>query len=709
DANLTYAQYRDLRHAGVFQDLAFDAGLRDTVWRNAGRGEVAWFMATSPNFFDVLGIRAAAGRFYTQRDEGQPVAVVSHGFWRRRLGADPGALGRSLEIGGRLYTIAGVLPGDYRSILGHGVAPEIYMPAPPDSSARCHPFGRLRDSLSRVQTRQALAAAVPSLGIPEFARELPAIRAFSGLDSHFAAEGDARRWFLFFAALFGAAAVLALIACSNVAGLLLARRMSRHRELAIRQALGANRWQLTRPLLAEAMALVAAGAAAGLALDAILRARLSVLRWPSAYNLPMEFHFQTDRGLLLYALLAAAAALAVCSLAGAGDRSLALAMKPDARRWSPRHALVAVQVVFSMALLMLGALFTRSFLYVAREGAGFDTDRTLIAAVHPAARGDHGWAWRERLIETIRRVPGVEAATSTDWLPLMGEAPETPLRRVGEPPPAARNVYALAEGEDYFATLRIPILRGRDFAIEDRDRKPAPAIVNRTLARQLFGDADPIGARLVRGREKEDVLEIVGLAADSRIRTIGESAAPAVYTPNFNGQFLVRVAGDPAQWIEPLGRALADRDAALDIHPLRDALAGALFPMRMAAAFVGALGGLGLVLSLVGVYGAVSYAVGRRTREMGIRAALGATPARIVWTAGREAAVLLAVGAAIGMIFAVSAIRPLADLLPDGLNPWDPRLFGAAVVLLLGTGAAAASIPARRASRIDPVEALREE
>ena len=238
----------------------------------------------------------------------------------------------------------------------------------------------------------------------------------------------------------------------------------------------------------------------------------------------------------------------------------------------------------------------------------------------------------------------------------------------------------MAEGEQYFATLRIPILRGRDFEIADHERKPTPAIVNRTLALQLFGGADPIGAHLIRGREKEEVLEIVGVAADTKTRTLGEAAAPAFYTPDYTGQFLIRVSGDPAQWIEPLRRALAaaDPSPALDVRPLRDAVAGALFPMRMAAAFVTSIGGIGLVLALVGIYGSVSYAVSRRTREFGIRAALGATRARILWTALRDGALLLTAGAMVGLLLAISAVRPLVDLLPDGVDPWDPRLFAAA-------------------------------
>ena len=695
DATLSYAQTHDLRRAAVFRDIAFHTGLHDAIWQHPGRNEIVWGMDTSPNFFDLLGIHPAIGRLYSDRDEGQPVAVVSYGFWRRRLqGAS------AVQAGGRLYTVIGVLPRDYRSVMRHGIAPEIYAPARL-VSARCYVIGRLRDGFTRARTREALAAAVPSLGIPEFTRTLPGLSPFSGLAANAGSSGEDRRMFVFFVMLTAVAALLTLIACSNVAGLLLARRISRRREIAIRQALGATRWQLARPLLAEFVLLVAGGAALGMALDAFLRSRLAVLRWPTAYGIPFEFHFQSDRGLLGYAAATALAALAVCSL-GTGDRRITPA------RWNLRSGLVALQVVLSMVLLTLGALFTRSFVQVARAGPGFDTAHTIIATAHPLPGGDHGFAWRQRLIEAIRQVPGVEDATSTGVLPLMGELPAAPLRRPGDPATVARDSYTVGVGEDYFTTLGMPILYGREFDAADRDRRPVPAIVSLTLARRLFGRVNPIGAPLLRGPGTEDVLQVVGVAADARLRTLGERAAPVLYTPDFNGQFLVRVSGDATQWIEPLRRAMtaADPAPAFDIRPLRDAVAGALFPVRIAAAFVGSISALGLVLALVGLYGSVSYAVSCRTREMAIRAALGATRARIIWTALRESALILASAAAVGLLFVIQAVRPLVDLLPDGVDPWDPKLYTAVSLALLGAGLTAAAIPAKRAAQADPREAL---
>ena len=722
DADVTYAVYRDIRQAGPFGETAFDTGIHDTNWQRGDHAEIAWEMDTSPDFFDVLGAGAGAGRVYSQADEGRPVAVVTHGFWRRRLDSDAQVLGRGLELNGRMYTVVGVLPRNYRSVMGHGVSPEIYAPARMDSRQRCHLIGRMRDGVTPAQARVQWAATVEWFGGPEFGRQVPVLRPLGGLGANAARGGDDRHFFVFFVMLFGVAGILVLIACSNVAGLLLARGVGRQREIAIRKALGASRAQAARPMVEEGMVLVGCASVAALAIDAFLRDRLSGLRWPNAYNIPFEFHFESDRGLLLYSLSIALAAVAVCSLQPAlrGSKAdLGMAMKRRDTglaigRETGSFGFAGMQVVLCVLLLTLGALFARSFLHVARGDLGFDAVHTVIAAVHPPPRqyqGERAWAWRERLMRRVERVPGVMGVTSTDLLPLMGEVPQAPVRREGEGAPAIPDVYSMAEGERYFTTLGIRVLRGRDFEAADRDRTPTPGIINRTLARQLFGEGDPTGARLIRGRGKEEAIVIVGVVADSKMRTLGEGSMPAVYTPDYNGQLLVRVAGDARQWIEPLRGALSEVDgtSALDIRPMREAVEGAMFPMQVASGFVGCLSCLGLVLALVGLYGSVSYAAGRRTREMGIRAALGATRGRILLTALRDGMAVVLGGTVAGLVLAVAAIRPLVDMLPAGVNPWDALMFAGVGALVAATGAVAALIPARRAANADPSVALREE
>jgi ABC-type antimicrobial peptide transport system permease subunit len=254
-------------------------------------------------------------------------------------------------------------------------------------------------------------------------------------------------------------------------------------------------------------------------------------------------------------------------------------------------------------------------------------------------------------------------------------------------------------------------LRGRDFEIADRTRDPLPALVNQALARELFGNADPVGAELLAGRGQERPLEIVGIIGDTRMRTLGEDHATMLVTPYDDAQMIVRTAGDAAQWVKPIHDRLAQSDpgSPLDIRPLSDAAAGAIFPMRVAAAFVGSMSGIGLILALSGLYSSVSYATRRRTREMAIRIAVGATRSAIVWTAIRDGAAVLIFGVAVGVPFAIAAVRPLTYILPDGLNPWNPAVFAAAVLVLLGTGAAAAWVAVRGAANLDPASVLKED
>jgi len=662
----SYLRYRQLQSSGVFQELAFHRGLGDRVWQRESRGEMAWTLTTSANFFETLGVSPFAGRLYGKADEGHEVAVVSFSFWQKRLG---GGFARPLRLNGRLFEVVGVLPRDYRSVYGHGLSPEVYLSDRGNADARdhgCRLFGRMRDGASREQTRQALAAATG---------DTVSLRRMGGIEGPF---------YLFFAMLFGVAAILGLIACSNVAGLLLARAIDRRRDLEIRRALGANRFQLVRPLLAEAVLLILCGAAAALSLDAVLRQRLSYVRWPNAYGVPFEFYFRgADHRFLLGALVAV-----FCGLAPA----------LFFRRVKLRAAFVMAQVALTMLLLTLGAIFTRSFVHLAHKNPGFDVAHTLIATVHPLP----GQPMPD-VVARVETVPGVVSATSAGILPFMGELPEAPLRRPGGP---IQRAYVVGAGERYCATLGIPILRGRDFERPDRTRRPTPAIVNQTLAGQVFGEQEVVGQRLLIG---EEAVEIVAVAADADMRTLGEGHLPVLFRPEFNAQLLVRVAGDPSQWVEPLRSVLQREEAAaaIDVRPMQIAAEGAMFPMRVAAGFVGSLSGIGLVLALTGLYASVSHAVSARTRDFGIRSALGASRRRIVWTAVRGSAAVLGCGAALGILLSIAAIRPITGLLPDGTDPWSPASFVVVGVLLLSTGAAAAWAPARRAAEVDPCAALR--
>jgi predicted permease len=719
NSDVSYPLYRDLRRAGVFQDLAWYHSVNIWNWRNGGHSETAWTIRSSANFFDVLGVTPLAGRLYTQSDEGRDLAVVSYSFWRKRLGADPAAVGKPLQLNGRSYTIAAILGRNYRSIYGNDFSPQVYVTARPDSG-RFLVFGRMLPGRSSTATRESLLAAVTSLGGAEVGRRVASLYPIGGLARHAAANGDSV--FPVLMALYAVAGMLALIGSANAAGLLLARSAARRREIAIRQAMGAGRLRIVGSLLTEGGALAGGGAALGYLLHMAIIARLRTLTYPGAYGQPFEFHFEADAGLLLYAVAMAVAALFISSLVPAlhgarADLSLAMRQAEPAfsfRRWSPRNGFVGMQMALSVVLLALGIFFTRGFVRMSTADPGFDTAHTLFAGVQPiggAHAGEHYFEWRDELLGAVRAVPGVAAVSSTTIIPLSGELARLPLRRQGETASAALEAYRTGVGDQYFTTFAIPMLRGRDFEPRDRMHRPMPAIINRALARELFGAGDPVGQRLVMGRDAGELLEIVGVCGDTRIRTLAEDNPPAFYVPGFDTGLVVRVAGDPASWIEPLRHALGavDPDAALDIRTIRDATEGAIWPMRMACILLASLSGLGLVLALVGLYASVADSTGRRTREMGIRVALGATPAGIVWASMRDSMAVLLCGGAAGTTLAVAAIHPVASLAPDGINPWSPAMFTVVLLLLLVSGAAAAYVPARRAAKLDPSIALREE
>jgi putative ABC transport system permease protein len=714
NADVSPALYRDLRTAGVFQQLAAYHSVTIWAWRTGGHSETAWVIRSSGNFFDTLGgIVPFAGRIYSQPEEDRDVAVVRYSFWRTRMGGDPAAVGKPLQLNGRLYTVIGILPPEYRSIYGLGFAPEVYVPA--IDTGRFLVFGRLQNGRTAEQTRQALVAAGTAIGGSDLGRKLGALYPIG----YRPRSGDP--FVLFFATLYAVAAMLALIACSNVAGLLLASSLSRRREIAIRSAMGASRWRIVRHLVGEGCILAGIGAVLGYLLHAAVVSRLRLLHYPGTYGQPYEFHFGHDSGLLLYGAGIALLALLLSSLIPAvrgsvADPALALRQSEPAfavHRWNLRSAFVAVQMALSVVLLTLALLYSRGLLQLLHTDAGFDRAHTLFAGVQPAAgrhSGEAYFAWREELLRRVRSLPGVAAASSTTVIPLSGGGTRF-VRREGDSPTSARDLDSTGVGDQYFATMAIPILAGRDFDRNDRVRKPQPVVVNREFARAFFSGGDPIGRRLVIGREREELAEIVGLCADTRVRSLGENVQPVFYTAGFDTGLVVRVQGDPRQWIEPLRQALGavDPEAALDIRTLRDATAGAIWPMQVASGFLISLAALGLILALVGLYASVSYSVRRRTREMGIRAALGASPLRIAGAALSDTAWVLLIGAAAGLGLSIAAVRPLVPTVPSGVDPWSPAMFGAVVLMLLICGGAAAAIPARRATIIDPSTALREQ
>ena len=743
NSHVSYGQWQALEESHVLSGLAGYQIEAEVNWRGPESSVSLIPLIVTSNFFDVLGTSAALGRTFTAREvavEQHPnVAVISHGFWQRRLAGDADIVGRSLTFNGRPYTVLGVLPADYKALPGYGVAPEVYLPLSrelmPDlnepRAAIVELFGRLGDRQTMAQGRAALTVAGHNartlLNDPKFG-DVSQFSLAGGLQRM----GDFRAVGAFFALLLVAACLILAIACANVAGLLLARSTVRRREIAVRVALGASRSRLVQQLLTEGLWLAIFGTLAGLVLMFGLMRLIGGLSLP--LPIPIEMHAGIDSRLLVYSLLLLALTTVFCALAPALQAtrpSLVPALKQEEpryahRRWTLRGVLVIGQVAVALVLLLTALLFVRNLGLAAGADPGFDTGHTLVAQVS-FVEGRYTRETRAGFLRAavarLNALPTVERATYSHGVPLTIRSGMTTGAelRLADSKTWFRSQYEVnLVGPDYFAVMGIRLLRGRDFTIDDRFGSPNEVIINEEFATRYLGGIDPVGHQiLLPGAEGQTYpAEIVGIVSNSRHRTIGESQKAAMYEPFLQRgnrsrlvHMIVRTRTDPAAAMRDVQHAIAEMDssAAVEVQPMRTALAFAFLPSRVGAALLGALGALGLALAMVGLYAVVSYAVSRRRAEIGIRMALGATRAAVLRLVLSDAALLAACGIGLGLIIAALVTEPLAMFLVAGLSASDPISFAATTVLLVLVSLAAAWLPARRAMRIDPAVALRDE
>jgi predicted permease len=655
--------------------------------------------------------------------------VLSYGLWQRRLGGDPNVPGRKMILDGRLYTIAGVLPRDHRTVTGFGFSPDIYVPTIGDD-ARVSLVARLPAEMTRAIAYARLESACRVLDGPNppdrhrWARDI-SVSAVSGMD-RIRSDSDIVAIAAFFAMLLIVVGLVLLIACANVASLLLARASSRGQELAIRLSIGAGRGRLIRQLLAESLLLAACGAAAGLALNFALTTAISRIRL--ILPIPLQYRIEPDRSLLAYS---AGLAIVSCFAAGlapalrATRAGLSDAMKRGERqvsgRWTLQNALVIGQVAVSIVLLSAGLLFVRNLVRASTGNPGFDLEHTLWAAMRlvPDAYTEPRKisALADNALENLRATPGVDSAALVSVVPLNDNMTKgVPVKTDLAAEPMQVTFRCNNVGPGYFHVMQIPIVRGREFLPTDGQGSPAVAILNQEMARRLFGRADPIG-HTVTWFERS--VQIVGIAKNSKYFRLGEGNMPAYYEPyaQRNGtrgssvHFLIRAAGRP----EPLTAAVnavlgrLDPTAAIETKPMSQALVFALLPSRFGAAILGSVGVLGLALAAIGLYGVLLYSVSRRIREIGLRVALGANPRSVLGLVLRQSASLAGAGIAIGLALAVFAVRPLAMFLTPEIRTADPENFLAVAAVLFAVALAATVPPALRALRIDPIAALRHE
>ena len=723
----SYQNYRDLRDSGAFSSVA---GFRISAMnrRVGDQLERLSVLVVTDNFFDSLRIRARLGRAFSATEavpERSPrVVVIDHPYWNARYGADPNAIGQTMSLDGELFTVIGVLPEDYRSVTGF-MTPSAYVPVSAltlptlndRGSATLSVIARLAPGGTREQA-QAKATAIGA----ELERRFPVVnegmsrpaRVFPADAMQFRGTPIGFRLFpIVLLVLFG---LVLLIGSVNVAGLLLARAISRQHELTIRSALGASRFRVFQALLTESFLLSMLSAVAGFALIGLLRGSdlLGSMR-------PLERALSADRQLLWPALFLVALTTILCGVAPALRSSkldLLAALRKGGSgatgRLNLRSAFVMGQVALSLTLLVISTLCLRSQLRIVNIDLGFDLHHGVVSRfnVEPV-RGplEARLAYADRVVERIEQIPGVQSAAVSALVPLGGDALVASFHPAGRSDIPGTRPSTLSVGPRYFETLSIPLTEGREFAATDRDGTPAVAIVNQTFVNTYFPNASALGQRVEIGGESD--AEIVGIVRDSKIDTIGEAPKSVVYYPYAQRprrlMVIARTAGDPAAMLPAVRAAIAELDAtaSVTIGTLRDAASTELAMRRVGTQMVGAIGILGLFLTAIGLFGVVSFLVASRTVELGIRMALGATTGQLHREVLRHAARLIGGGIAIGIAASLLVTPALATFLA-GLSPVDPIAFVAAAAVLALVAFSASYLPARRVARVDPLLALRE-
>jgi predicted permease len=726
---------------------------------SGGETEFVNGIMASGEFFDVLGVAAILGRTFTPADDVRgggpegPVAVISHGFWRRHFGGASDVVGHSLTLDRIQFTVIGVTPSDFIGV-DQGNSFDVAVPLGVEPLIRgakesaldqrswwwLRIIARLQEGDSLDHALVALRAAQPQIReatLPQNSRPENVARYLTDpLSLRPAANGPANLGRQYRDPLFllmGVVALVLLIACANIANLLLARASARRHELSVRLALGAARWRIARQLLVESLILSGAGAALGLAFARWGAALL--VREFSVDDPPIVLDVGIDWMVLAFTALVA---MTTTLLFGTVPAMRATRVQPnDALKEQGRaivgesrlgfgSVMVILQVALSLVLVVGAGLFVRTFTSLTHVRLGFNPDPILIVEMNAkrssVAQENRPDLW-ERMRQAARSVPGVRSAalqsitpmTFSGWNTLIENPPGLSL---GED---QRLVDVNAVSRDWFSTHEISLIAGREFTDEDRKGAPVVVVVNETLVKKYFGGGNALGRSLreiTRPGEPAPDLHIVGIVRDAVYLSLKEPVPPTMYrylpqteTPPGPGMDLaVRSAGaSPALLTRSVADALqrVDRDITFTFRPYKRALRANTVQERMLAMLSGFFGALALFLAALGLYGVMTYAVSRRRTEIGIRMALGAAPSAAVRLVLQRAAVLVAIGVAAGVAIALWAVRFATPLL-FGLRPRDPATLVGAAVVLASIAGLASWIPAARASRIDPARVLRE-
>ncbi|HUB81881.1 MAG TPA: ABC transporter permease [Bryobacteraceae bacterium] len=730
-APANYYDWREQNHVlsamGAYQPAAFG------VTANGGEPVRYLGAVSDPEFFATLRVKPFLGRMFTE-DEMEPgrdtVILLGYGLWQQRFGADPGALGASLEINGQVRRVIGVMPRGFEYPAGA----TMWGPLPMNAETRARrdfhmlrAIGRLKDGVTLRQARAEFRTIAARL-----ADRYPDLDKDEGIVVNPVLDdlvGTVRPALMVLA---GAVAFVLLIACANIANLLLARASGRQREMAIRTSLGANRAAILAQMLTESVILALLGGAAGLALTAIgFRGllRLAPPNVPRLEDVALNWRvIELSLGLslltgLLFGLAPAwhAARIDVNAMLKQGSRG-------TSARGRLRSWLLAGQIAVALVLLTGAGLLLRSFYEIAHVEMGFLPDRLMTMQLQPtvaryANHEDLQIQLARGIVDKVSALPGVRVAGITNALPLLGN-PIYIMRFEGRPPLAVSqapvvNFFAVTPG--FFGAMGMRIVRGRPLEETDLASAPLVAVVNQTMVERFFPGKDPIGKRLEIGfSTPPQWRQIVGVVADVKTAGLDRDTPVQVYTAFYQQPGLVgvspltvlaRTAGEPAAMAAPMKAAILSVDRSqpvFAVQPMTEVVADSIAQRRIAFILLAFFAGSALVLASIGVYGIMSYLVTQRTGEIGLRMALGAGAGNVALLVGRQGMALVAAGLATGLVGSLLLTRWMAPLL-FRVNPRDPLIFGIAIGTLVAVSAAACFVPARRAAMLDPLVALRSE
>ena len=754
ESYLTFAMFRELSaQQRVFTSVIGVSGNSGVTVNDSGTIMRGLLWAATGNLYDELGVRPVAGRLLVAGDMtvdppgAEAVAVLGYGFWQRQYRGDVSVVGRTIEVEGKPFTVIGVAPAGFTG-LALVTEPDITIPlaATPLLSGRSpstlatsgsrsvRVIGRLKAGATVEQARAQLAAVWPAV------RQAALPPAYTGprrdeflsigLDVTSASKGDEKslriRYVQPLIILLGIASLVLLIACTNVASLLLSRASVRRHEIGVRLALGASRWRVARQLVTEGVLLSLAGAVCGVMLSFWACAEITRIVFDE-YLYPVVFDGRPDMTVIALTTAIAVAAGILCSALPAwrGTRGTATAaLQTEGRTFSVSgragSMLVGAQLALSLVLLTTAGVLVRSLSALRALNTGIErSDDVFVAypgAAHPGAYdGIDNDTYYPQVLRRIEALPGVRRASVSLGKPGTGGGPRDAVVRFGETQEAAGVAATRSPvAPGFFAVVGIPVVKGRDFEWRDNSRGPRVTILSQSLARRLFGDAEPVGQRVRVGFDpSRDALEVIGIVADARLYDPKSTDVLAAYTPALQDQdasfkcFVIR--GDNLSFaslkeaVESLGRERVGNIVTLQYITDRS-----LLLERLTAMMSSFFGSLVLLLAGVGLFGLMSYAVAQRRREIGIRMALGADRRRVVRDVVRDGVTVTLAGLVVGVVAALASVRVVKTLL-FGVTPQDPLTLAGAAASLIAIAVLACVVPASRAARVDPLIALRGE